>query len=383
MRIMQILKDHLLPHRGNNHSPKLFAAEVVGELLLIIMLFQVAFVAHIAVVKNSDFLAAVLPTVLVTMTNTDRVEAGVGNLEPDALLARAAQAKADDMAANGYFAHRDPQGRDPWYWFDKLGYVYSYAGENLAVDFNESVDVEKAWMNSPAHKANIMKEKFTKVGIGVAKGMYKGKETTFVVQFFATPASVAIIPPTPKPKQAIIPTPAIKLVPKPTPAPVPKPPTPTPVATIADTEPEVLVATENAVEVGGGLVLGEAFIPNKAIEETVIILDEPEVKEPKEVPILSIMTEKFIEVASSPSTWYMPLLVILFTVLGISLAISLFVHMSKREVEGIALAMSVLVILSGLMYFNFNVSGTDVLVPSDSQSASVSIVFEDGFYFQK
>ena len=388
MTILKKLKDHLVPHKGNNHSPKIFAAEVVGELLLIVMLFQVAFIAHIAIIKNSDFLAAVLPTVLVTMTNADRAEAGVSELQSDALLASAAQMKANDMAEKGYFAHRDPSGRDPWYWFDKAGYEYSYAGENLAIDFSESVDVEKAWMNSPAHKANIMKGKFTKVGIGVAKGTYEGRETTFVVQFFAKPASVA---PAPAPVIAAVSTAQTlekatkktkttetKVIPK-----VKKVPT-IPASASTDkvaTAPNTINTHKAQVEDANPepRVLGESFKPNTTNNETVILLTDKEQAPTSK----SEMNAKslFVKFASSPSTWYLPLLTILFIVFGLVFIVAFHTHVTKREVEGITLAISVLVLLSGLMYFNFGESNS-ALVPSDSQSASVSIVFEDGFYYQ-
>jgi hypothetical protein len=96
------------------------------------------------------------------------------------------------MAANGYFAHVSPTGKTPWYWLQQVGYRYSFAGENLAVDFDDSKAVEDAWMASPTHHANIVKPQYTRVGYGVASGTYEGKQTTFVVQLFATPSEVAV-----------------------------------------------------------------------------------------------------------------------------------------------------------------------------------------------
>ena len=60
-----------------------------------------------------------------------------------------------DMAEKSYFAHTSPEGLTPWYWITLAGYRFSLAGENLAIDFTESEDVENAWMNSPAHRASI------------------------------------------------------------------------------------------------------------------------------------------------------------------------------------------------------------------------------------
>ena len=42
-------------------------------------------------------------------------------------------------------------------------------------------------MESPTHRANIVKPEYTRVGFGTANGLYEGRETTFVVEFFATP----------------------------------------------------------------------------------------------------------------------------------------------------------------------------------------------------
>jgi len=94
------------------------------------------------------------------------------------------------MASKGYFAHYSPSGLSPWYWFTKAGYSYKKAGENLAVNFKDSDDVVRAWMNSPTHKANIVKEGYTEIGIGIAEGVYQGKKATFVVQLFAAPQDV-------------------------------------------------------------------------------------------------------------------------------------------------------------------------------------------------
>lgn len=185
------IKDYLLPHQGNGYKPIFLTVGGVAAALLLIVLIEGAYIIGTKFAfSGSNFMASVLPSVLIGYTNEDRNAAGLSSLESDALLAKAAQLKADDMAAKGYFAHISPEGKTPWYWLDEVKYQYSYAGENLAVDFVDSKDVENAWMASPAHHANIVKEKYTRIGIGTAQGMYQGRETTFVVQFFATPKKV-------------------------------------------------------------------------------------------------------------------------------------------------------------------------------------------------
>jgi len=188
--LLHHLHDYFFPHRRNNHRPNIFSAMSVAVLVFAVVIFEAGYLIQTKIVfLKTDFLAAVLPGTLVALTNQDRATGGISGVTEDPLLNKAAQAAAAHMAANGYFAHVSPDGKTPWYWLDQVGYHYSYAGENLAVNFTDSSSVEMAWMNSPTHRANIEKPQYTKIGIGVANGMYKGVETTFVVQFFATPAA--------------------------------------------------------------------------------------------------------------------------------------------------------------------------------------------------
>jgi hypothetical protein len=103
----------------------------------------------------------------------------------------AAQEKENDMVANNYFAHTSPAGVTPWHWFMDVGYQFSYAGENLAVNFSDSQDVTAAWLNSPEHRANILNSHFTEIGIAVAEGSFEGRPATYVVELFGKPADVA------------------------------------------------------------------------------------------------------------------------------------------------------------------------------------------------
>lgn len=130
--------------------------------------------------------ANVVPEVLWQLENQKRSELGLNELVINETLQKAAQEKAEDMAQNSYFAHTSPEGKTPWYWFKKVGYDFLYAGEILAVKFKSAESVEKAWMNSPTHRANILNGRFEETGIGIAKGVYKGVETEFVVQMFGT-----------------------------------------------------------------------------------------------------------------------------------------------------------------------------------------------------
>ncbi len=194
-RRARTIKDFILPHKGNGYKPLALTAGGIAVALALVVLVQGVYVlgSHFAL-SNPNFLASVLPSVVTALTNEDRAANKLAVLIPDELLTKAAQLKAEDMAEKGYFSHVSPDGKTPWYWLDQVQYPYSYAGENLAVDFNDSKEVEEAWMASPTHRANIVKPQYTRIGIGVAKGMFEGSETTFVVQFFATPKKGVELP---------------------------------------------------------------------------------------------------------------------------------------------------------------------------------------------
>src|SRR6185369_17183845 len=191
-RITRWLKKYFVPHRENEYKPHLLRHEAMMFFLTLVILVEVGFLAQIFIVfDKTNFLASVLPGVLTNLTNEERSQNDAAPLTVNPLLSKAAEMKAQDMAARGYFAHTSPDGKTPWYWLDQVGYYYSSAGENLAVNFFESSDVATAWMNSPTHRANIVKKEYKEIGIGVATGMYKGQSTVFVAQFFGTPLDLA------------------------------------------------------------------------------------------------------------------------------------------------------------------------------------------------
>lgn len=178
--------DHLRRHPVDANTPYLAGGATLVLLTVLFMgLFSTSIIERVAL-GYTNF-AAVISAVLVDLTNTDRVERGVRQLVVNDTLTRAAQAKADDMARRGYFAHFDAEGRAPWDWMRDAGYEYKFAGENLAIQFSDSADVVRAWLNSPTHRENLLDNRFTEVGIAVAQGLYEGKPTIFVVQMFGTP----------------------------------------------------------------------------------------------------------------------------------------------------------------------------------------------------
>ncbi len=181
-----------IPGKENDYRPNsLERGAVLGMSFLILISFAVANLHSFLWINSETLVSSILPSVIVNYTNSERKDAKLPPLIESETLARAAQMKAEDMVKGGYFAHNSPDGRTPWYWFEQVSYNYVNAGENLAVHFTDSSDVVEAWMNSPAHRANILNGDFREIGVGAAKGIYEGFDTVFVVQLFGTEAEAS------------------------------------------------------------------------------------------------------------------------------------------------------------------------------------------------
>ncbi len=198
MKLWRSVVNHLLPWRGNTHRPHILRRGWLVAFLAVALVSEGVILGSTLIPAGPNvFLAAVVKSDVIAYTDEARVSEGGQALLENELLDAAAQAKAEDMAARGYFAHVGPDGEEPWVWIERAGYEYVYAGENLAVRFNDSKDVVDAWMASPTHRANIVKAHYQEIGVGLAEGTYKGGPATFVVQYFGSPQKAAAAAPVP------------------------------------------------------------------------------------------------------------------------------------------------------------------------------------------
>lgn len=127
---------------------------------------------------------------VVQWTNVERAKFGLPPLRGDTELNAAAKIRLDDMFTHQYFAHESPSGKDAAYAVEVAEYAYISLGENLALGiFEGDHDIVAAWMNSPGHRANILKGDFEEIGVAVKKGAFEGEETWIAVQVFARPSS--------------------------------------------------------------------------------------------------------------------------------------------------------------------------------------------------
>jgi uncharacterized protein YkwD len=105
---------------------------------------------------------------VVDAMNVERAAHGLPALRIDEKLSIAASDRIYDMFDKHYFAHRSPDGIQPWNWVELRGYNYREVGENLAVGYETAEGVVDSWMHSPGHRANVLKRAFDDVGVAVA-----------------------------------------------------------------------------------------------------------------------------------------------------------------------------------------------------------------------
>jgi uncharacterized protein YkwD len=139
-----------------------------------------------------------LQSKVIAETNLQRQQNGnLPALTESSKLDEAASAKASDMFLNQYFEHVSPSGVDPRKLVQSEGYDYIVAGENLILgNFSSEKEVLQDWMNSPAHRENILNKRYTEIGAAIVKGIYKGETVWIGVQEFGLPLSACDAPST-------------------------------------------------------------------------------------------------------------------------------------------------------------------------------------------
>ncbi len=195
------LHDLIFPHQHNNFRSKLLHHKII--LFLIIFLFSTSFLLS-TIRTNLPQVLGVSSDVtiqqLLDETNKKRQENGAGALIINEKLDLAAEAKANNVFTENYWAHNSPSGKTPWFFIKNSGYPYIYAGENLARGFNNSQEVVNAWMNSPSHRENMLSQRYTDVGFAIKKGKLNGEETVLIVEILGSTTlggnpNVTVLPP--------------------------------------------------------------------------------------------------------------------------------------------------------------------------------------------
>ena len=130
---------------------------------------------HTAVQPAAGNLADVRAAVL-CLHNRERAEHGLPPLRENAKLRRAAEGHSGDMVAGRFFAHESRAGADMTDRILRTGYARGQGwslGENIAWGTGSlatAAEIQRAWMESPGHRANILRRQFRDIGIGIALG---------------------------------------------------------------------------------------------------------------------------------------------------------------------------------------------------------------------
>jgi uncharacterized protein YkwD len=165
---------------------------------------------------------------LVSLTNQARAAAGLRALKIDSTLTSIARWRSKDMIVKNYFSHNiPPSGKMVFSVLDSKGYCYYLAGENIGwnnyPDDVATATIQRQFMASADHRANILGKRWDVIGVGAYKGP-TGKKmwTVLFADKCGSTAPKATPKPTPKPTVKAQATP--KPTPKPTAVPTPAAP---------------------------------------------------------------------------------------------------------------------------------------------------------------
>jgi uncharacterized protein YkwD len=106
---------------------------------------------------------------------------GLAGLRPSFSLFVSAKLYARRMIRSDYFGH---QARIP------VARRFRQAGETLAWHSGWRVSPRRTvgqWMSSPSHRAVLLSSRFTRIGVGRARGRYAGRTATMWVAHVGRP----------------------------------------------------------------------------------------------------------------------------------------------------------------------------------------------------
>lgn len=101
---------------------------------------------------------------VVQLVNAERAKEGLAPLTLNVKVSAAAQVRAKEIVTS--FSHTRPNGSSFATALKEQNISYRRAGENIAWGQKSPEEVVDAWMNSSGHRANIMNENFTSIGVG-------------------------------------------------------------------------------------------------------------------------------------------------------------------------------------------------------------------------
>jgi uncharacterized protein YkwD len=119
------------------------------------------------------------PGEILQLVNAERAKVNCPALHENAQLTHAAKVFADDAAKHNLTDHTGSDGSTPQTRIKEAGYNAGPSAENMSWGDTSAKQAVDGWMNSGAHKGNILNCSFTDTGVAVS-GKYS-------IQLFAAP----------------------------------------------------------------------------------------------------------------------------------------------------------------------------------------------------
>jgi serralysin len=137
---------------------------------------------------------------MLELINAERAKVGVQPLAFDGDLNESSEDHSNWMLSSNIFSHTGAGGSNAGDRMETAGYDSSGNwtwGENIAwKSFNGTVNIQAEvqqlhinLMNSPGHRANLLKGDFREIGVGVETGQFENYDAAMVTQNFARTAS--------------------------------------------------------------------------------------------------------------------------------------------------------------------------------------------------
>ena len=118
-------------------------------------------------------------TEVIRLVNEERAKAGVAAVVFDAKVQAAAEVRVKELEQSP--THTRPDGSSCFTALEDQGIAYVSAGENIAGGYKTPQEVMEGWMNSTGHRENILRAKYTRIGVGYYQD---ASGTTYWTQMF-------------------------------------------------------------------------------------------------------------------------------------------------------------------------------------------------------
>jgi len=113
-------------------------------------------------------------SIMLSLINLERAKQGLTLLRLDPELTLIAREYSRAMLERGFFSHQSPDGGFASDRLRERGIQYRILAENIARSMNARA-AHRDLMDSPGHRANILRKEFRRVGVGIADGGIYGR----------------------------------------------------------------------------------------------------------------------------------------------------------------------------------------------------------------